>query len=158
MTKPEQRHIVGGFAFELGKCKEPKIRTRMLGHLQNVDMSLAEDVATALGMSGQADTIKPIVKVCDSEPSPALSQYSKAPKSLAGKKIALLTTNGVDAKLYNALLKKAKAEKAVVEIITPMIGPIVSIISIDRDAAQLQILSIFDIEDIFPDIVCHRFN
>lgn len=126
MTKPEQRHIVGGFAFELGKRKEPKIRTRMLGHLQNVDMSLADDVATGLGMSGQADTIKPIIKVRDSEPSPALSQYSKAPKSLAGKKIALLTTNGVDASLYQALLKQAKAAKAVVEIITPMIGPITS--------------------------------
>lgn len=32
MTEPEQRHIVGGFAFELGKCEQAKIRTRMLGH------------------------------------------------------------------------------------------------------------------------------
>ncbi len=124
MTEPEQRHIVGGFAFELGKCKEVKIRTRMLGHLQNVDTSLADQVATALGMPGQADTIKPIVKILDSEPSPALSQYTKAPKSLAGKKIGLLTTDGVDAKLYKALLKKAQAEKAMVEVITPSIGPI----------------------------------
>ncbi len=126
MTEPEQRHIVGGFAFELGKCKEVKVRTRVLGHLQNVDKSLADQVAAALGMPGQADTIKPIVKILDSEPSPALSQYSKAPKSIAGKKIGLLTTDGVDAKLYKALLKKAKTEKAIVEVITPTIGPISS--------------------------------
>ncbi len=37
MTEPEQRHIVGGFAFELGKCTEVKIRRRMLGHLKIVD-------------------------------------------------------------------------------------------------------------------------
>ncbi len=126
MTEPEQRHIIGAFAFELGKCKEPKIRTRMLGHLINVDKALSNQVAMALGMAGQADSIKPIVKVIDCEPSPALSQYTKAPRSLAGKKIGLLTTDGIDSKLYKALLKHANAEKAIVEIITPTIGPIMT--------------------------------
>ncbi len=124
MTKPEQRHIVGGFAFELGKCNEAKIRSRMLGHLSNVDQDLAGQVATALGMKGKADTIKPIVPVRDAEPSTALSQYAKAPESFAGKKIGLLTTDGVDAKLLAALKKQVKAEGAVLEIITPTIGSI----------------------------------
>ena len=124
MTKPEQRHIVGGFAFELGKCNEAKIRTRMLGHLINIDKDLADQVATALGMAGQADSIKPIVPVRDADPSAALSQYAKAPESFAGKKIGLLTTNGVDAKLLAALKKLVKSENAVLEIITPTIGPI----------------------------------
>ncbi|QDV67989.1 Catalase C [Rosistilla carotiformis] len=124
MTEPEKRHIAGGFGFELGKCENAKIRTRMLGHLQNVDKGLADKVAVALGMQGQADSIQPAVKVGQPEPSPALSQYAKAPKSLTGKKIGLLTTDGVDAKLYKALLKEAKAEKAIVEVITPTIGTI----------------------------------
>ncbi|TWT98740.1 catalase [Neorhodopirellula pilleata] len=124
MTEPEKRHIAGGFAFELGKCVEPKIRTRMLGHLNLIDQDLANKVAESLGMTGKADSIEPVVKVREPNPSPALSQYTKAPNSLAGKKIGLLTTDGVDAKLYKALMKSAKAEKAIVEVITPTIGKI----------------------------------
>lgn len=124
MTEPEKRHIVGGFSFELGKCKEAKIRTRMLGHLRNVDADLAKQVATSLGMQGQGDRVKPAVKVGDPEPSEALSQYSKAPQSIAGKKIGLLTTDGVNGKLYNALSKAAENEGAMLEVIAPTIGPI----------------------------------
>lgn len=123
MTTPEQKHIVGGLAFELGKCKETKVRTRMLGHLRHIDKDLSIEVAEALGMKGQADKIKPAVEPFDMKPSPALSQYAKAPDSIAGKKIGLLTTHGVESKLYNALLKAAKEESAQVEVIAPKIGP-----------------------------------
>ncbi len=124
MTEAEKRHIASAFAFELGKCDQVKIRTRMLGHLQNVDSGLAEKVAAALGMKGTADKIKPRVPVGDPQPSRPLSQYSVAPKSLAGKKIGLLTTDQVDASLYNALVKFAKDEEATLEVIAPNIGPI----------------------------------
>ena len=62
----------------------------------------------------------------DSVPSKQLSQYSKAPASLKGKKIGLLTTDGIDDKLYKAILKAAKAEGATVEIIAPTVGAITS--------------------------------
>ncbi|MCA9149714.1 MAG: catalase [Planctomycetales bacterium] len=125
MTEPEQRHIVGGFAFELGKCHEPKIRRRMLGHLKIIDGKLARQVATKLGMNeSDADPIKPAVKVGECRPSSPLSQYAAPPESLSGKKIGLLTTDGVEAKLYNALLKAAKSEKATLEVIAPTIGSI----------------------------------
>ncbi|WP_339749325.1 catalase [uncultured Rubinisphaera sp.] len=117
MTEAEQRHIVGGFTFELGKCEEEKIRTRMLGHLNNIDESLGEQVAKKLGMTGQADSIKPVVPVREVKPSKPLSQYSVAPKSLQGKKIGLLTTNGVDSKLHEALLKAAEDEGATLAVI-----------------------------------------
>ncbi len=122
MTEPEQRHIVGGFAFELGKCQQIKIRTRMLGHLQNVDEALAKMVAEKLGMSGQADNIKPRVPVGNPKPSPALSQYSKAPKSIAGKKIGVMVSEGVDSKLIAAIKRAAKAEGATVELVAPKIA------------------------------------
>ncbi|MDA8744308.1 catalase [Rubripirellula amarantea] len=124
MTEPEKRHIVGGFAFELGKCDELKIRKRMLGHLSNVDQELCERVASALGMEGEADSIKPLVSVGNPEPSPALSQYTDAPKTLAGKKIGVLTTNLLDSSLYNALEKAAKKEGAMMEIVALKAGPI----------------------------------
>ncbi len=125
MTEPEQRHIADGFAFELGKCQAPKIRTRTLGHLQNVDESLAKMVAEKLGMQGQADKIKPRVPVGNPEPSPALSQYAKAPQSIAGKKIGVMITEGSDSKLIAAMRKTAKAEGALVEFIAPTIGDII---------------------------------
>jgi catalase len=123
MTEPEQRHIAAAFAFELGKCQEVKIRRRMLGHLQNVDPNLAKMVATKLGMEGEADKITPAVAVNPKiKPSPALSQYAGAPKSIAGKKIGVLVADGTDVRLLDALVKKAKAEKATVEIVAPKAG------------------------------------
>jgi catalase len=123
MTEPEQRHIVGGFAFELGKCQEIKIRRRMLGHLKNIDAALAEMVADKLGMAGEAEQINPRVAANTKiKPSPALSQYAAAPQTIAGRKIGLLVTDGTDLKLIEALMKKAKAEKAVVEIVAPKAG------------------------------------
>lgn len=124
MTEPEQRHIVGGFAFELGKCDEIKIRTRMLGHLKNVDKKLAEQVATALGMKGQGDAIKPRVPVGDPEPSKLLSQYTAAPKSLLGKKIGLLITTGADDNLLKEIREAAHAEGAMLSIVAPTVGEI----------------------------------
>lgn len=124
MTGPEKRHIVGGFAFELGKCNEQKVRTRMLGHLRNVDRDLCERVSEALGMKGMADEIEPAVPVRDPKPSKPLSQYSVAPKSIEGKTIGLLTTDGVDAKLYSALQKAAEREGATLAVIAPSIGAI----------------------------------
>jgi catalase len=123
MTEPEQRHIAGGFAFELGKCQEMKIRRRMLGHLENIDPALAEMVADKLGMAGEAEQIRPSVAANTKiKPSPALSQYAAAPQTIAGRKIGLLVTDGTDLKIVDALRKKAKAEKAVVEIVAPKAG------------------------------------
>lgn len=124
MTEFEQAHIANALAFELGKCKQPSVRTRMLGHLQIIDTGLAKQVAEKLGMEGQADKIKPAVAVKKADPSEALSQYKKAPDSLAGKKIALLTTDGVDAEFLGALRAVAKKEKANVAVIAPNAGPI----------------------------------
>ncbi len=124
MTEPEKRHIAGGFAFELGKCDQIKIRTRMLGHLENIDDELAGRVAKALGMEGTADKISPIVAVGNPKPSMPLSQYAAAPETLKGKKIGLLTTKGIDDKFYRTLLETAKTEGAMLEVIAPHAGPL----------------------------------
>jgi len=131
MIEPEQQHIAAAIAFELGKCNEVKVRTRMLGHLQNIDETLATMVGEKLGMAGHADTIVPRVPVGDPEPSPALSQYTKAPASIAGKKIGVLVTEGVDSKLVAAIRKAAKAEGATVELVAPKIGTVKD--SMDKD-------------------------
>jgi len=124
LTLPEQKHTIAAFAFELGKCKVPAVRQRMLGRLLLVDKDLAAQVAAKLGMEGQAEKLKPAAPVGDPEPSPALSQYADFAGGLAGKKIGLLTTNGVDAKVLSAVQKGAKESGAVVEVITPKVGTI----------------------------------
>ena len=75
-------------------------------------------------MKGQAEKITPRVPVGNPMPSKPLSQYSVAPKSLAGKKIGLLTTDRVDAALYNSLVDLANQEQATLEVIAPKVGPI----------------------------------
>ncbi|BBO35162.1 catalase [Lacipirellula parvula] len=137
MTETEQRHIVAAFAFELGKCKEVKVRTRMLGRLEHVDPELAKSVADKLGMPGQADKIDPAVPTnFKVKPSPALSQYRDPPQTIAGKKIGLLVTDGSEARLIDALIRKTKAEKAKVELVAPKIGGITDSEGVHRDADQ----------------------
>ncbi|MDQ8188432.1 catalase [Pelagicoccus sp. SDUM812002] len=122
MTEPERNHIVGGFTFELGKCETPQIRKRMLGHLKLVDAKLGEKVAAALGMDGEALDIEPAVPIIEYEPSQSLSQYGKAPHTLEGKKIGILTSEGAPNALLEKAMKIAKAEGATVEIVAPKVG------------------------------------
>lgn len=122
MTKPEQMHIISAFAFELGKVAIKEIRTRMLGHLVNIDDTLHTEVEKALGMEGLADRIIPAVRPRDLSPSPALSIIGKAPATLKGRKVGVLLTDGFAAPLLAALEKSVKNEKAVLFKISPKIG------------------------------------
>ncbi|MEA3208331.1 MAG: catalase [Chthoniobacter sp.] len=122
MTKPEQMHIISAFAFELGKLDSKPIRSRMLGHLANIDADLHEQVADALGMNGQSDKIVPAVAPRDLAPSPALSIIGKAPVTLAGRKIGVLITDGFDSSLLAALRSSVKSEKATLFVIAPKAG------------------------------------
>ena len=122
MTKPEQTHIISAFAFELGKVALKAIRTRMLGHLANIDADLHAQVEDALGMKGQSDKITPAVAPRDLAPSPALSIIGKAPVTLKGRKVGVLLTDGFDPALLAALRTSAKSEKAALFVIAPKVG------------------------------------
>ena len=122
MTEPEQRHIVSAFTFELSKVATVAVRRRMLGHLANINPDLQARVAAALGMEGQAEAIKPARPVVEMKPSPALSIIGKALKTLEGRKVGVLVTDGCDGALVAAL--RAAVEKAggSVQIVAPKIG------------------------------------
>ncbi len=49
-TETEQDHIANALIFELSKVEEPKIRSRMVAHLLNIDQGLASQVADGLGL------------------------------------------------------------------------------------------------------------
>ncbi len=49
-SAPEQEHLIKALRFELGKVTVPEIRERMVGHLAQIDASLATLVANGLGI------------------------------------------------------------------------------------------------------------
>jgi len=122
-TPEEREHISDALVFELSKVETPAIRERMVGHLLNIDSVLAQKVADGLGMKTlppAAVAAKPTRKDL-----PALAELSiiqNGPKNFKGRKIGVLVTDGVDAKLLSALKASATKEKAAVEIIAPTIG------------------------------------
>ena len=122
MSEPEQRHIVSAFAFELGKVVAIEVRRRMLGHLDVIDADLGIGVAKALGMEGQGVVIKPARSPIDLPPSPALSLIEKAPKTLEGRKIAILVTDGSDPALVQLLRDATEKEGARLAVVAPKIG------------------------------------
>jgi catalase len=122
MSEPEQRHIVSALAFELGKVETVSVRTRILGHLANIDRSLLDQVQTALRMPGQADKITPAIAPQDLNVSPTLSLIKKAVPTLGGRKLGVLVADGFDGELLVALQAALKKEKAALAVITPKIG------------------------------------
>lgn len=126
-TPPEQRHIAAALTFELSKVENPVIRERMVAHLINIDETLAATVAEKLGLQSlpePADAAMPTRQ--DLEPSLALSIVKRGPGRFEGRKLGILITDGVDAKLLKALIKAITDEKAVAELIAPKVGGVVA--------------------------------
>ncbi|MCX7363841.1 MAG: catalase [Alphaproteobacteria bacterium] len=123
MTAPEQDHIADACTFELSKVETPAIRFRMLGHLDLIEPVLGERVAEAMGLAGKAEKIVPAVAPRDDlEPSPALSLVAKAPAIVKGRTVAVLVTDGSDAKAVGAVQRAVKKEGGTVKLVAPRIG------------------------------------
>ena len=117
-TAPEQAHIASAFAFELGKVDTPYIRTRMLGHLRNIDEDLANRVANALGMElpEPAEAAAPILDMATSK---AVQTIGIMPKSLKGRVVGMLVAKGSKHSEIKKFEDAANAEGASVKIIAP---------------------------------------
>jgi catalase len=119
----EQRHIANALTFELSKVQTPAIRARMVSHLLNIDGDLAKAVAGGLRlkeMPAPAAAARPTRQ--DLPPSPALSIMRNGPESFAGRKVGALVTDGVDAKILQALARALEAEGAMLKLIAPEVG------------------------------------
>jgi catalase len=120
-TPPEQQHIVEALQFELGKLTVPAVRQRMLANLVNVDRDLATRVASVLGMPVPAASVRVGNKRYPA--SPALSMLARGnPKSVTGRKIALLATDGVDVAGAQALKAAIMKAGATVRVVAPHLG------------------------------------
>ncbi|TCR66929.1 catalase C [Rhizobium sp. BK376] len=126
-TGAEQRHIAAALTFELSKVEMPVIRERMVSHLLNIDETLATTVAQKLGfqkMPNPAEAAIPTRQ--DLEPSPALSIVERGPKRFEGRKLGILVTDGVDARLLKELADAVVDQKATFELIAPKVGGVVA--------------------------------
>jgi len=121
-TEPERLHIIKAFSFELGKVETLAVRTRMLGHLHNIEPSLGAAVEKALRMEGAADRIEPARPPIELSASPALSMLHKAPETLKGRKIGVLISDDSDMALLDALKNAISAEGAELKLIAPWVG------------------------------------
>lgn len=122
-TSSEQGHILAALVFELSKCTEPAIRTRMVAHLMNIDKGLAQDAADRLGI---AEMPEPAPAACparmDLKPSPALSIQSNAPDSFKGRMMGVMISDGFDGALLAALEQAVADAGGLVRIVAPKIG------------------------------------
>ena len=126
-TPVEQGHIVDAFVFELSKCEQAGIRARLVANLRNVDDDFARRVAEGLRLDPlPAPSVPARQPITDLPPSPALSIVLNGPNSFTGRKIGVLVTDGADATLLNALRDAATAEGALVELVAPQVGGVVT--------------------------------
>ncbi|WP_428667127.1 catalase [Runella sp.] len=138
----EQAHIVDALSFELGKVETEAIRLRMLKMLWYVDKGLAAKVAYNLGLSipsslemplnqsypadADVSAYQPVIVKSSLEISEALSMASTVKDSVLTRKIAILAAEGVNEKSLKTMKEALVAQGAVVEVIAPKLGYIVS--------------------------------
>jgi catalase len=125
-TEPEQSHIVAALIFELSKCFLPRVRTAVLARLANVDERLAARVAAGLGLADPVAPAKTAAPVNDMPLSPMLSILAKAVPTLQGRKVGALVSDGTDGDLVAELKAALARAGAVLELVAPTIGGIVT--------------------------------
>jgi catalase len=118
----EQTHIASALTFELSKVKTPVIRERIVAHLLNIDKTLANNVAGALGLKKMPKAAESAIETRkDLDPSPALSIVEKGPQRFEGRKLGILVTDGTDAALLKAIKAALAKAGATFEIIAPKV-------------------------------------
>ncbi len=136
----EKEHVAGAYSFELGKCTNEDIVSRMLYMISQIDVDLAKTVSKNLGMKipknveqplnqaigADADVKKhqPAKKKNYLESDPALSQANTKFNSIATRKIAVLVADGFDMTSYKKMKTALEKEGAMLKLIAPKGGTV----------------------------------
>ena len=127
-TPVEQAHIAAAFRFELSKVTVPAIRERTVSMLRNASESLAQAVATGLGMQAVPDAMPKALESPEAPEitvSPALSlMFRPGEQGIRARKIALLVADGVDGASLMETHRALAGEGAVPKLIAPRIGEV----------------------------------
>jgi catalase len=117
LTPPEQDHLIAALQFELGKVSNKKVQERMLEHLANVDGDMTTQVATYIGLKAPKGQVN--MKVGKTK---GLSQEESPGDTIKTRKIAILTSDGVNAAEVSRMLSGMKKNGATAEVIAPHLG------------------------------------
>ncbi|WP_160714089.1 catalase [Chitinophaga solisilvae] len=139
-SAPEKTHIVNALRFELGKVTVTDIRIRMLGLLNQVDTSLAAQVAAGLGLEvpatpeqpvnhsipadGDPEQFQPFTVAQQVTASAALSMAHTVKNTIKSRQIAFLLANGVAAEEVDKMKTALERQGAVVQLVAPHLGAI----------------------------------
>ena len=119
---PEKAHIASAIVFELSKVGAAHVRETVLGHLRNIDESLAQRVADGLGMAALPAPAQPAAPILDLPPSPALGIIEKAKLTLRGRCVAILVADGTDMQQVSAIRAAARKAGAQVKLVAPKLS------------------------------------
>ena len=127
-TAEEQQHIIGAYSFELSKVARPYIRERVVDHLLQIDVSLAQAVATNLGLklSDEQLNTAPPKDVNGLTKDESLSLYAQPSGDIKGRQVALLLSDGVKAADVLAILQALKAQGVHAKILAAHMGQVLA--------------------------------
>jgi len=146
-TPVEQQHIIDAYSFELSKVARPYIRERVVDHLLNIDIALAQGVADNLGIALTADQLKtpPAPDVNGLQKDSSLSLYAVPDGDIKGRQVALLLNDGVKSADVLAVLQSLKAAGVHTKLLAAHMGQVRaddgSVLPIDATFAGLPSLT-----------------
>jgi catalase len=135
----EQQHLISALSFELSKVNDPKIRTRELAILNQIDGNLAKQVGNNLGLVPPADLDPLTVKFAkqnhpqyplqpkkpEVEKSEALSMKVKEGEgTIKSRKVAFLVDDGVSKMSVDKMKTALEIEGAIAVLIASHVGKI----------------------------------
>ncbi len=136
----EKEHVANAYSFELGKCTQDYIVSRMLYMISQIDADLAKTVAKNLGMNIPKSVDQPLNQAIGAdadvkkhqpgkkknylESDSALSQANTKFDSIATRQIAVLVADGFDMKSYKKMKTALEKEGAMLKLIAPKGGTV----------------------------------
>ena len=127
-TPVEQQHIIGAYSFELSKVARPYIRERVVDHLLNIDIALAQGVADNLGIALTADQLNtpPAPDVNGLKKDDSLSLYAVPGGEIKGRQVALLLSDGVKSADVLAVLQSLQSVGVHTKLLAAHMGQVVA--------------------------------
>ncbi|MFB4475262.1 catalase [Oceanobacillus caeni] len=119
MSDAEKKHIINAFQFELGKVHSESVKQQVVDMFGNVNLQLATEIATYLGLTPPKSGISNITKS-----SPALS-LENTKKTVETRKVAVILTDGFPESDVLFVLDALKSSGIQPEIISENFGKVV---------------------------------
>ncbi|PGH12763.1 catalase A [Polytolypa hystricis UAMH7299] len=125
LQEHERLHVQNAFAFELDHCDDPTVYNRMVERISEINLELAQAVATKVGAPMPEKSTRPITaekfkNVSQAEINSKLAEHP----IVKGRRIAILIGDGYDSVAFTAVKTAALALGAIPVVIGTKRSPI----------------------------------